>query len=72
MFSIDGKNVEGKSVEQVVQVLKETQSEIHFTVKRLKNVQNDKSAEINPVENNPPVDSNLIDINPPEYNKIEN
>lgn len=72
MFSIDGKNVEGKSVEKVVQVLKETQSEIHFTVKRLKNVQNDKPAEIEPVENNPPVDNNLIDINPPEYNKIEN
>merc|ERR1711917_60873 len=39
LISIDGKNVEGKSVEQVVQVLRETKSEIHFTVKRLKTVQ---------------------------------
>merc|ERR1712235_13453 len=61
-------SIEGKSVEQVVQVLRETKSEIHFTVKRLKTVQNNLPAESGPVENNPPVDNDLIDINPPEYN----
>merc|ERR1712178_346251 len=53
LIRIDGKNVEGKSVEQVVQVLRETKSEIHFTVKRLKTVQNNLPAESGPVENNP-------------------
>merc|ERR1712235_185610 len=56
-------SIEGKSVEQVVQVLRETKSEIHFTVKRLKTVQNNLPAESGPVENNPPVDNDLIDIN---------